>query len=116
MALGGLWSAGAATGSQLPEGLLAHCHNRCWPMQPLLLFFSSPGSAASSSIRLCLLTNGSHPSNPSTGEPSKHWPSACPNPPTVPQVPTTNPKLPVRHATTEDRRLHGHSGRAPTRA
>ena len=40
MALGGLWSAGAATRSQLPEGLLAHCHNWCWPMQPLPLFFS----------------------------------------------------------------------------
>ena len=37
---GGLWSVGVATRSQLPEGLLSHCHNRCWPMQPLPLFFS----------------------------------------------------------------------------
>ena len=29
--MGGLWSEGAATRSQLPEGLLTHSHNRCWP-------------------------------------------------------------------------------------
>ena len=39
--MGGLWSEGAATRSQLPEGLLTHSHNRCWPtLQPLPLFFS----------------------------------------------------------------------------
>jgi len=115
--MGGLWSEGAATRSQLPEGLLTPSHNRCWPtLQPLPLFFSPPGSPGSTGIRICVLPVCSHPGHPSTGKPSKHWSRACSNPPTVPQVPTTtHPKLPVCHAATEDRRLYGHSGRAPTR-